>query len=293
LTYNLTVLSSTLFPAESINSSLEDDQAVREKQFYQKCEAFSETPSMKIEELRKFATSPLILKTYKIFLEAALMKNIDEASIKERIDFLFDHWDNFMYFLPFPPGEISGFTSVNGRIFIRNNYFSGSEILIKAACLVTVIHEITHFLLRVFNSQKLITDVITPQKIYILKKEFEEEIVKQNLEMPEIKSLEFKPTENIMQKGEKCIECDDAGDFLEIILFSRSFNVVYESQARFLLDILNFKLNLPKFREEFLKLIDNIEENEAFLRFKTNNKKDEGNCIRKSHCVISLIRSQK
>ena len=169
---------------------------------------------------------------------------------------------------------MSGYTTIIGPIFIHANISLGmNNSLAKAALLITFLHEFIHWILKNLNRNKKITLTFSPS--------FNDFITKNNYDIPQM-DMDFKESRKLFEK----------------IFFDGPVEIIYLSQANFVLEISSWNLDLTKFRENFTSLkVIGKQKKDLFHKYKENSKRKitflNKDAIEIGMCWTESIRNQR
>jgi len=152
-------------------------------------------------------------------------KNLDisETSLKQELDIILSNLKIYRVHLP---SKIYGCTIQNKSIFLSDFFLGGApyiDTLRDASALITLLHEMSHFLLRYYFHDKMTFMNITDEFFY---------------------------------DNKKFNEC---GDFAEYLLTNNNFKYS-DPDSLFLLNETNWSLSIKKFKINYLKIIKNLTE---------------------------------
>ena len=219
---------------------------------------------------------PLLQKLVSLPIFQNFIKEMTLSSMNQ-INILFaeffEKYEELVIPFVLPPG-MSGYTTIIGPIFIHANISLGmNNSLAKAALLITFLHEFIHWILKNLNRNKKITLTFSPS--------FNDFITKNNYDIPQM-DMDFKESRKLFEK----------------IFFDGPVEIIYLSQANFVLEISSWNLDLTKFRENFTSLkVIGKQKKDLFHKYKENSKRKitflNKDAIEIGMCWTESIRNQR
>jgi hypothetical protein len=219
--------------------------------------------------------------------------NINKCDAEELSKILSDHIDKMNIYFGELLSDICGISIHSGDIIINTKYLNGiySECSpIKLECLaaifLTILHELSHILVRIINdlllnknysksvdlnteknNEEKKIELQEPDKLY--KSKDEEEKIRITIEnIMEKLNRNFKTTKTNKENKEN--QFNESGEYFDNNLFyNKNYNIITLSEAQFFLNLENYDYDEPKYKSKL--------ENVYKIR---SNKSEKGFCLK-------------